>query len=148
MHSCGSNGGYGGGQGTAVLVFQPGEEGSAGARKMVQEGALDKVEAIFGLHVSGAHPLGTVAARPGPFMAASGFFKAHITGRGGHAANPHNAIDPVLAASAAVLSLQHLVSREAPPPDSQVPTHLSTLFISMLLSPGILSKEVLIGRVS
>ncbi|KAL6144794.1 hypothetical protein ACLB2K_055484 [Fragaria x ananassa] len=63
-------------QGTVVLVFQPAEEGGAGAKKMIEDGALEHVSAIFGLHLASDHPIGSVAFKPGPRMAASGFFEA------------------------------------------------------------------------
>lgn len=87
---------------------------------MIEAGALENVEAIFGLHVHPNFPLGKVSSRPGPFLAGSGFFEAVISGRGGHAAIPQHSIDPILAASNVIVSLQHLVSREADPLDSQV----------------------------
>lgn len=108
------------GQGTVVLVFQPAEEVGGGAKKMLDAGVLENVEAIFGLHVSTLFPIGTVASRPGPILAASAVFEAVINGKGGHAAIPQHAIDPILAASNVIVSLQHLVSREADPLDSQV----------------------------
>ncbi|KAJ8477095.1 hypothetical protein OPV22_020822 [Ensete ventricosum] len=85
-------------KGTVKLVFQPGEEGYAGAYHMLQEGILDDVEAIF----------------------ASGRFHAIIKGQGGHAAYPHKTIDPLVPASFAILSLQQLVSRESDPLESRV----------------------------
>lgn len=103
------------------LLFQPAEEGGAGAKVMVEEGALGKAEAIFGLHVSPFAPTGTVALKPGPLMAASGIWEATISGKGGHAAMPHTLVDPIVAAATIVLVLQQLVSREADPLDSQVP---------------------------
>ncbi|VVA24280.1 PREDICTED: IAA-amino acid hydrolase [Prunus dulcis] len=109
-------------QGTVVLLFQPAEEGGAGAKKMIDGGALENVNAIFGLHVANHVPIAEVASRPGPFFAGSGFFEATISGKGGHAAIPQHAIDPILAASNVIVSLQHLVSREADPLDSQVVT--------------------------
>ncbi|GMY36218.1 IAA-amino acid hydrolase ILR1-like 4 isoform X1 [Fagus crenata] len=109
-------------QGTVVLVFQPAEEGNGGAKKMLDDGALENVDAIFGIHVSASHPIGTVASRSGPLLAGSGFFEAVISGKGGHAAIPQHTIDPILAASNIIVSLQHLVSREADPLDSQVVT--------------------------
>lgn len=78
------------------------------------------MKAIFGLHVSPDLPLGQVSSKSGTLLAGSGFFEAVITGKGGHAAIPHHSIDPILAASNVVVSLQHLVSREADPLDSQV----------------------------
>ncbi|KAK8608384.1 hypothetical protein V6N13_023808 [Hibiscus sabdariffa] len=109
-------------KGTVVLVFQPAEEGGGGAKKMLDAGVLDGVEAIFGLHVSHETLIGTVASKPGPLLAGSGIFNAVISGRGGHAAIPQHSIDPIVAASNVIVSLQHLVSREADPLDSQVVT--------------------------
>ncbi|XP_060673200.1 IAA-amino acid hydrolase ILR1-like 4 [Ziziphus jujuba] len=109
-------------QGTVVLVFQPAEEGGGGAKKILETGVLDNVNAIFGLHVAHNLPLGEVASRPGPSLAGSGFFEAVISGKGGHAAIPQHSIDPILAASNVIVSLQHLVSREADPLDAQVVT--------------------------
>ncbi|CAK9136280.1 unnamed protein product [Ilex paraguariensis] len=109
-------------QGTIVLVFQPAEEGGGGAKKMLDAGILENVDAIFGLHVSSSYPIGVVAARSGPILAGSGFFEAVISGKGGHAAIPQHTIDPILAASNVIVSLQHLVSRETDPLDSQVVT--------------------------
>ncbi|GMN50681.1 hypothetical protein TIFTF001_019840 [Ficus carica] len=109
-------------QGTVVLVFQPAEEGGAGAKKVLDSGVLENVGAIFGLHVSTKYPIGSVASGSGPVMAAAGFFEAVISGKGGHAAIPQHTIDPILAASNIIVSLQHLVSREADPLDSQVVT--------------------------
>ncbi|TVU34139.1 hypothetical protein EJB05_15968 [Eragrostis curvula] len=108
--------------GTVILVFQPAEEGGGGAKKMVEAGAVENIDAIFGLHVADSVPIGVLASRPGPIMAGSGFFEAVISGKGGHAALPHHTIDPILAASNVIVSLQQLVSREADPLDSQVVT--------------------------
>ncbi|KAL7191214.1 hypothetical protein ACSBR2_023311 [Camellia fascicularis] len=109
-------------EGTVVLVFQPAEEGGAGAQQMIDAGVLQNVEAIFGLHVDPDIRIGQVASKPGPILAGSGFFEAVISGKGGHAAIPQHSIDPILAASSTIISLQHLVSREADPLDSQVVT--------------------------
>ncbi|KAH7866714.1 hypothetical protein Vadar_023925 [Vaccinium darrowii] len=109
-------------QGTVLVVFQPAEEGGGGAKQMIDAGVLENVEAIFGLHVYHDLPLGQVASKPGPLLAGSGFFEAVISGKGGHAAIPQHSIDPILAASNVIVSLQHLVSREADPLDSQVVT--------------------------
>ncbi|KAI8553663.1 hypothetical protein RHMOL_Rhmol05G0033800 [Rhododendron molle] len=109
-------------QGTVILVFQPAEEGGGGAKIMADAGILENVTAIFGLHVSARFPIGTVASRSGSILAGSGFFEAVISGKGGHAALPQHTIDPILAASNVIVSLQHIVSREADPLDSQVVT--------------------------
>ncbi|KAK6125131.1 hypothetical protein DH2020_041144 [Rehmannia glutinosa] len=86
-------------KGTVVLVFQPAEEGGGGAKKMIEAGALENVQAIFALHSHPLLPLGEVESRPGPLAAGSGIFKAEISGKGGHAAIPQLSIDPILAAS-------------------------------------------------
>lgn len=109
-------------RGTVVLVFQPAEEGGGGAKKMLDEGIFENVDAIFGLHITAKYPIGTVSTRVGPLLAASGFFEVVISGKGGHAAIPHHAIDPIVAASNVIISLQNLVSREADPIESQVVT--------------------------
>ncbi|XAR55562.1 hypothetical protein NMG60_11035671 [Bertholletia excelsa] len=107
-------------KGTVVLVFQPAEEAGNGAKGMIGDGALEDAEAIFAVHVSHQHPTGVIGSRPGPLLAGCGFFRAVISGKQGLAGDPHRTIDPVLAASAAVISLQGIVSREANPLDSQV----------------------------
>ncbi|XP_016436178.1 IAA-amino acid hydrolase ILR1-like 7 isoform X2 [Nicotiana tabacum] len=89
-------------KGSVKLVFQPAEEGYGGASYMLEEGALNGFQAIFGLHVSPFMPVGTISSRPGPIMAGSGRFKATIKGKGGHAATPHKTRDPILAASMVV----------------------------------------------
>ncbi|KAL5723549.1 IAA-amino acid hydrolase ILR1-like 1 [Ranunculus cassubicifolius] len=107
-------------KGTVVLIFQPAEELGKGAKKMIEEGVLQNVEAIFAIHTAYTWPVGVVAAKPGEFLAGCGAFQAKITGKGGHAALPHHTIDPVLAAAASVISLQNIVSRETDPLESQV----------------------------
>ncbi|CAL5066193.1 unnamed protein product [Urochloa decumbens] len=102
-------------KGTIKLVFQPGEEGYGGAYYILQEGSLDDASAIFGLHVNPDFPLGVVSSRPGPFAATAARFLVTIIGKGGHAAGPHHSIDPVVAASNAILSLQQIVAREIDP---------------------------------
>ncbi|KAK8613286.1 hypothetical protein V6N13_101053 [Hibiscus sabdariffa] len=107
-------------QGTVVLIFQPAEERGEGAKDMIKESVLENVEAIFGLHLVYEYPAGVVATRPKEFLAGCGGFKATIRGKGGHAAIPQHTIDPILATSAAIISLQNIVSREIDPLDSQV----------------------------
>ncbi|KAG5525075.1 hypothetical protein RHGRI_031678 [Rhododendron griersonianum] len=107
-------------KGTVILLFQPAEEAGNGAKRMIGDGALEDVDAIFAIHVSHEHPTGTIGSRPGPLLAGCGFFRAVIRGKQGGEGNLHRSADPVLAASAAVISLQGIVSREANPLDSQV----------------------------
>ncbi|CAL5386958.1 unnamed protein product [Camellia sinensis] len=107
-------------KGTVILLFQPAEEAGNGAKRMISDGALENVEAIFAVHVSHQHPTAVIGSRPGPLLAGCGFFRAVIRGKQGSAGNPHRSVDPVLAASASVISLQGIVSREANPLDSQV----------------------------
>ncbi|OIW15892.1 hypothetical protein TanjilG_04427 [Lupinus angustifolius] len=108
--------------GTVVLVFQPAEEGGGGAQKIIDSGALENVSAIFGLHVHPNEPVGVVATRSGPLATGSSFFEAIISGKGGHAAIPQYAIDPIVATSNIIISLQHILSREVDPLDPQVLT--------------------------
>lgn len=109
-------------KGTVKLVFQPGEEGYAGAYHMLKHGALDNLEGILGLHVFPTLPTGVIASRPGPVLAGVGMFSATINGKGGHAATPHTTKDPILAASFAISSLQQIVSRETDPLEARVVT--------------------------
>ncbi|PKA49992.1 IAA-amino acid hydrolase ILR1-like 6 [Apostasia shenzhenica] len=107
-------------KGTVKLLFQPAEEAGIGAKRMIEDGALKGVEAIFALHVSHELPTSVIGSKAGPLLAGCGFFKAEIRGSEGPAGNMHYSVDPILAASAAVVSLQNIVSREANPLDSQV----------------------------
>ncbi|KAM6555306.1 hypothetical protein CsatB_002325 [Cannabis sativa] len=113
-------------QGTVRLLFQPGEEGGGGASHMIKQGALGVAEAIFGMHVDFTSPTGTIRSKSGPLLAAVSSFEAKIIGRGGHAAEPHQNIDPIIAVSFSILALQQLVSRELDPLGSQV---LSVTFV-------------------
>ncbi|CAN4118514.1 unnamed protein product [Withania somnifera] len=107
-------------KGTVVLIFQPAEEAGNGAKRMIKDGALENVEAIFAAHVSHQHPTGVIGSRTGALLAGCGFFRAVIRGKTGKASNRHHSIDPIFAASATVISLQSIVSRESDPLDSQV----------------------------
>jgi amidohydrolase len=109
-----------------TILFQPAEEGGNGGDRMVRDGALDgrligpSVGQIYGLHGWPSLPLGTVATRPGPMLAAAEAFEIQVRGLGGHAAVPHLARDPVVAASAIVQTLQAIVSRAVRPLDAAV----------------------------
>ncbi|KAK6231895.1 Peptidase M20 - like 9 [Theobroma cacao] len=109
-------------KGTVKLVFQPGEEGYAGAYHMLQDGSLDDIDAIFALHVLPAYPSGILSSRPGAMTSGAGLFSAIIQGKGGHAALPHLNRDPIVAASFAIVALQQIVSRETDPLEARVVT--------------------------
>jgi amidohydrolase len=100
--------------GRIIFAFQPGEEGYAGARLMIEEGLLDRYgtpDGAFAIHITPRHPSGEVFSRPGPVMAGAGTFKIVIKGRAGHPAEPHHAVDPIPIASEVVLALQTYVTR-------------------------------------
>ena len=109
-------------RGTIKLIFQPAEEGGAGANRMCAEGVLDnpKVDRIFGIHVWPGLPTGIVGGRPGTFLAAAGVVTIKVTGTGGHAAMPHLAVDPIICASKLIVELQTLISRELDPLEAGV----------------------------
>ncbi len=108
--------------GRVVFVFQPAEEMVGGAAAMLEDGALTGLtpDATIGLHLSSEYPLGTVALRAGPSMAATDSFRVLVRGSGGHAAKPHLCVDPVVIAAGLVGALQTLVARETDPQDSAV----------------------------
>jgi len=108
--------------GKVLFVFQPAEEVVAGAEAMLADNALASygVDHSIGLHLGSMVPLGAVALRAGPAMAAADALKITLRGKGGHAAMPHESIDPIVAASHIILALQTLVSRETDPVDQAV----------------------------
>ncbi|MCC6610418.1 MAG: amidohydrolase [Burkholderiales bacterium] len=110
--------------GTVHFIFQPAEENEGGGRAMVQEGLFERfpVDAVFGMHNWPGLPVGEFAVMPGPMMASSDVFEITLTGRGGHAAMPHHAVDPIVAGSHLVQALQTIVSRNALPADAAVVT--------------------------
>lgn len=103
--------------GTVVFVFQPAEEGGAGARAMIDDGLFDRfpVDEIYGIHNLPGLPVGRFAVRPGAIMASTDRFYIDILGRGGHAARPHETIDPILIGAQLVTSLQSIVARNTDP---------------------------------
>jgi amidohydrolase len=109
-------------RGTVKLLFQPAEEGGGGGKLMCDEGVLDspRVQKAFALHVWPMLPVGTIGSCAGTMLAAAGAFQITVEGRGGHAAMPHHAIDPITTASKIVVELQTIVSREIDPLDSGV----------------------------
>lgn len=108
--------------GRAVVIFQPAEEGGGGGREMVEDGLMERfgIDEVYGMHNMPGLPVGDFALRPGPMLATSDSFTIVVTGRGGHAAQPHSTIDPIVAASAIVLALQSIVSRVVDPLQSAV----------------------------
>ncbi len=99
-------------QGRVRFMFQPGEEGFAGARLMIDEGVLDNVDRAFALHVSPNQRVGTASCRPGPLLAGDTSITVTVRGHGGHASTPHLATDPIPATAAIITALQTTVTRE------------------------------------
>lgn len=111
-----------------LFLFQPAEENGAGARRMVEDGALDgkvlgrPADCVYGLHGDPFTAIGQVATRTGPIMAAADGFRMSVQGRGAHAAMPHESRDPIVAAAHLIVALQTMVSRRVDPTDSCVVT--------------------------
>ena len=110
--------------GTAVVIFQPAEEGGAGGAAMVEDGLMDRfgIDEVYGMHNWPGVEAGSFRIREGGIMAASDKFTIEIEGSGGHAAMPHNAVDPVVVAGHLITALQTIVSREVDPTRSAVIT--------------------------
>jgi hippurate hydrolase len=108
--------------GTVNLIFQPAEEGGGGGRVMVEEGLFKKfpMDAVYALHNWPGLPAGKMSVRPGPMMAATDEIKIKVRGKGGHAALPHLAADPVVATAHIICALQTIASRNANPIDALV----------------------------
>jgi hippurate hydrolase len=135
MHACGHDGhmamvlgaagvlaAEGGFAGTVHLVFQPAEEPGLGAKAMIADGLFERfpVGAIFGLHNLPGRRAGSISTRVGGIMASEDNFEIRIAGRGGHAAQPHTVIDPIVVAAEVVLALQTIVARSVGPTDPAV----------------------------
>lgn len=110
--------------GTLNLIFQPAEEGLAGARRMLEEGVLKQhpCDAVFAMHNMPGFPAGKLGFRAGPFMASADQVTVRVTGHGGHGAMPHKSVDPVVVCAAIVFALQTIVSRNVAPLDMAVIT--------------------------
>jgi len=108
--------------GTAVLIFQPAEEGGAGGKAMIDDGLMDRfaIGEVFGMHNMPGMPVGAFGLRPGAILASTDEFTIAIAGRGGHAALPHKTIDPVIVAAALIDALQTVVSRSVDPLEAAV----------------------------
>ncbi|MEX0347651.1 MAG: M20 aminoacylase family protein [Rhizobiaceae bacterium] len=108
--------------GSVAVIFQPAEEGGGGGNVMVQEGMMERfgIEKVFGMHNMPGLPVGEFATRTGPLMAATVEFTITIKGLGGHAAQPHGTIDPIVIGSQIVSAMQSIVSRTTNPVDSLV----------------------------
>src|SRR6185295_4800964 len=108
--------------GTAYLIFQPGEEGYAGAKAMIEDGLFERfpAEQVYALHNWPGLPPGRIGITPGPAMAAADRIEITIDGKGGHGAHPHAAIDPVLVAGHIITAVQSIVSRNVSPIDTAV----------------------------
>jgi hippurate hydrolase len=108
--------------GTAVVIFQPAEEGGAGGRAMVEDGMMDRfaIDEVYGMHNMPGLPVGSITTRAGPIMAASNAFEIRLKGFGGHAAKPQICIDPIVAGAQIVTALQSIVARNIDPIDNAV----------------------------
>ncbi|QAY79726.1 M20 family metallopeptidase [Sphingosinicella sp. BN140058] len=112
--------------GTVAFMFQPGEEGHHGARFMIEDGLIDDVlpgrrpDAAFALHIWPTLPNGAVATRTGPLLASADMIEATVTGKGGHAAMPHDSLDPIPVACEIVMAVQAHIARTVPPTDPAI----------------------------
>ena len=108
--------------GTVYLIFQPAEEGGGGARKMMEDGLFTQcpMDAVYGMHNWPGMEFGSFGVTPGPMMASSNEFEVIVSGKGGHAAQPHKGIDPVMVAVQIAQSWQTIISRNTNPNDAAV----------------------------
>ena len=131
--------------GTAVVIFQPAEEGGAGGRAMVDDGLMERfgIEEVYGLHNAPGLPLGAVSTRVVAVMAAADTFEVRLKGLGGHAARPNKCVDPIIAGAQIVTALQTIVARNVDPVESAV---LSiTRFHAGTSADNIIPQTAIIG---
>ncbi|HWT17633.1 MAG TPA: amidohydrolase, partial [Variovorax sp.] len=135
--------------GTAALIFQPGEEGFAGARVMIEDGLFERfpVQAVYGMHNWPSMKPGMVGVNPGPMMAAADRITIEITGRGGHGAHPYMTIDPVLVAAHIITAVQSIVARNVRAIDSAVISLCAMQAGDMGAFSVIPGKATLVGTV-
>lgn len=107
-------------KGTVRFIFQPAEEGLGGAKYMIEDGCLDKVDEIYGLHLWNYQLYGEVGIKDGPVMASADLFDIEVSGKGGHGATPQGTVDAIVVASNLVTMLQTIVSRNTNPLESTV----------------------------
>lgn len=134
--------------GTAIVIFQPAEEGGGGAKVMCDDGLMERfgIQEIYGMHNWPGQPAGSFAIRPGPFFAASDKFEVEIEGVGGHAAKPHETIDPVVMASHLITAFQTIASRNADP-THQLVVSVTSVETSSKTFNVIPQRVVLLGTV-
>ena len=101
--------------GNVIFIFQPAEEGEGGAKPMIEQGALDGVNIIFGSHIESHYQVGEIGIKTGVHTSYTDYFEIRVTGKGGHAARPHEAVDAVIISSQLVTNLQTIISREIDP---------------------------------
>ncbi len=133
--------------GTAVVIFQPAEEGGAGGKAMVEDGLMDRfgIGEVYGMHNYPGLPVGQFALRAGPIMAAADHFSIEIEGVGGHAARPHLTVDTVLIGAQIVNALQSVVSRNVDPLESAV---VSICVFQAGNADNVLPQKVKLGGTS
>ena len=133
--------------GTVHLIFQPAEEAGgshSGAQRMIADGLFERfpADAVFGLHNHPGYPVGTFLFGSGPFMSASDTVHITIRGKGGHAARPHLAVDPVLIAGSLIMALQSVVSRNIDPTQTAIVT-VGT--VSAGIAPNVIPESASLG---
>jgi amidohydrolase len=135
--------------GTAIVIFQPGEEGFAGAKAMIEDGLFDRfpVDAVYGMHNWPGMKPGMVGINPGPLMAAADRVTIEITGKGGHGAHPYLAVDPVLVAAHIITAVQSIVSRNVRPVEGAVVSLCAMQAGDLHAMSVIPGKATLVGTV-